>query len=102
VRLRVLLPPVENAVSGTAVHPMDIVRTRKGLTVEIGNIDAEGQLILCDALVFRRCCKIPKPTPWGYQRARRLAPRPEPATTAGARLRQAARLVRRTKGQLSR
>jgi leucyl aminopeptidase len=50
VRLRVLLPIVENAVSGNAVHPMDIVRTRKGLTVEIGNTDAEGRLILCDAL----------------------------------------------------
>src|SRR5712691_3175084 len=50
VRLRVLLPIVENAVSGNAVHPMDIIRTRKGLTVEIGNTDAEGRLILCDAL----------------------------------------------------
>ena len=50
VRLRVLLPLVENAVSGNAVHPLDIVRTRKGLTVEIGNTDAEGRLILCDAL----------------------------------------------------
>jgi leucyl aminopeptidase len=50
VRLRVLLPCVENAVSGNAVRPLDIVRTRKGLTVEIGNTDAEGRLILCDAL----------------------------------------------------
>jgi leucyl aminopeptidase len=50
VRLRVLLPCVENAVSGNAMRPMDIVRTRKGLTVEIGNTDAEGRLILCDAL----------------------------------------------------
>jgi leucyl aminopeptidase len=50
VRLRVLLPLVENAVAGNAVHPMDIIRTRKGLTVEIGNTDAEGRLILCDAL----------------------------------------------------
>ena len=50
VRLRVLLPLVENAVSGNAMRPMDIVRTRKGLTVEIGNTDAEGRLILCDAL----------------------------------------------------
>src|SRR5438270_6784445 len=50
VRLRMLLPLVENAVSGNAVHPMDIIRTRKGLTVEIGNTDAEGRLILCDAL----------------------------------------------------
>ena len=50
VRLRVLLPLVENAVSGNAMRPLDIVRTRKGLTVEIGNTDAEGRLILCDAL----------------------------------------------------
>jgi leucyl aminopeptidase len=50
VRLRVLLPCVENAVSDNAMRPLDIVRTRKGLTVEIGNTDAEGRLILCDAL----------------------------------------------------
>jgi leucyl aminopeptidase len=50
VRLRVLLPAVENAVSGNAMRPMDVVTTRKGLTVEIGNTDAEGRLILCDAL----------------------------------------------------
>jgi leucyl aminopeptidase len=50
VRLRVLMPCVENAVSGNAMRPRDIVRTRKGLTVEIGNTDAEGRLILCDAL----------------------------------------------------
>jgi leucyl aminopeptidase len=50
LRLRVLLPLVENSVSGNAIRPLDIVRTRKGLTVEIGNTDAEGRLILCDAL----------------------------------------------------
>jgi leucyl aminopeptidase len=50
IRLRVLLPCVENSVSGNAMRPLDIVRTRKGLTVEIGNTDAEGRLILCDAL----------------------------------------------------
>ena len=50
VRLRLLLPLVENSVSGNAMRPLDIVRTRKGLTVEIGNTDAEGRLILCDAL----------------------------------------------------
>jgi leucyl aminopeptidase len=50
VRLRVLLPLVENAVSGNAFHPLDVIRTRKGLTVEVGNTDAEGRLILCDAL----------------------------------------------------
>lgn len=50
VRLRVLVPAVENAISGNAFRPMDIIPTRKGLTVEIGNTDAEGRLILCDAL----------------------------------------------------
>ncbi|NBX03845.1 MAG: leucyl aminopeptidase family protein [Alphaproteobacteria bacterium] len=50
VHLRVLLPIVENAVSGNAMRPMDIVTTRSGITVEIGNTDAEGRLILCDAL----------------------------------------------------
>ena len=50
VRVRVLLPMVENSVSGNALRPRDNVRTRKGLTVEIGNTDAEGRLILCDAL----------------------------------------------------
>jgi leucyl aminopeptidase len=50
VRLRVLLPLVENSVSGNAMRPLDIVRTRNGLTVEVGNTDAEGRLILCDAL----------------------------------------------------
>jgi len=50
VRLRVLLPCVENSVAGNAMRPRDIVKTRKGLTVEIGNTDAEGRLILCDAL----------------------------------------------------
>ncbi len=50
ISLRVLLPIVENAVSGNAMRPLDIVASRKGLTVEIGNTDAEGRLILCDAL----------------------------------------------------
>ena len=50
VRLRVLVPAVENSISGNAMRPLDVIRTRKGLTVEIGNTDAEGRLILCDAL----------------------------------------------------
>ncbi|MDF2866800.1 MAG: pepB [Gammaproteobacteria bacterium] len=50
IRLRVLLPIVENSVSGNAFRPGDIIQTRKGLTVEIDNTDAEGRLILCDAL----------------------------------------------------
>jgi len=50
VRLRVLVPAVENSVAGNAFRPLDVVRSRKGMTVEIGNTDAEGRLILCDAL----------------------------------------------------
>ncbi|MDX2072758.1 MAG: leucyl aminopeptidase family protein [Alphaproteobacteria bacterium] len=50
VELRVLLPIVENAIAGNAMRPLDIIKTRKGITVEIGNTDAEGRLILCDAL----------------------------------------------------
>jgi len=50
IRLRVLIPAVENAVSGAAVRPGDIVKSRKGLNVEIDNTDAEGRLILADAL----------------------------------------------------
>jgi leucyl aminopeptidase len=50
VRLRVLVPAVENSVSGNAFRPLDVLATRKGLSVEIGNTDAEGRLILCDAL----------------------------------------------------
>jgi leucyl aminopeptidase len=50
VRLRVLLPTVENSVSGNAMRPSDVLRTRKGITVEVGNTDAEGRLILCDAI----------------------------------------------------
>ncbi len=50
LRLRVLIPAVENAISGAAFRPGDIFRSRKGLTVEIGNTDAEGRLVLADAL----------------------------------------------------
>ncbi len=50
LRLRVLIPAVENSVSGNAYRPLDVIRTRKGLNVEIGNTDAEGRVILCDAL----------------------------------------------------
>jgi leucyl aminopeptidase len=50
VRLRVLLPIVENSIAGNAFRPQDVVVTRKGISVEIGNTDAEGRLILCDAL----------------------------------------------------
>jgi len=50
VRLRVLIPAVENAVAGNALRPLDVVKTRKGLTVEIGNTDAEGRVVLSDCL----------------------------------------------------
>jgi leucyl aminopeptidase len=50
VRLRLLIPAVENSVSGNALRPLDVIRSRKGTTVEIGNTDAEGRLILADAL----------------------------------------------------
>ena len=50
VRLRVLVPAVENSVSGNALRPLDVVRTRGGPTVEIGNTDAEGRVVLADAL----------------------------------------------------
>ncbi|HZE45793.1 MAG TPA: leucyl aminopeptidase family protein [Xanthobacteraceae bacterium] len=52
LRLRVLIPAVENSISGAAFRPRDIYRSRKGLTVEIGNTDAEGRLILADALAL--------------------------------------------------
>ncbi len=50
LRLVVLVPAVENAVSAEAMRPGDVISTRKGLTIEIGNTDAEGRLILADAL----------------------------------------------------
>jgi leucyl aminopeptidase len=52
VRLRVLIPAVENAVAGNAFRPLDVFTSRKGLTVEIGNTDAEGRLVLADALAL--------------------------------------------------
>jgi leucyl aminopeptidase len=52
LRLRLLVPAVENAIDGSAFRPGDILDSRKGLTVEIGNTDAEGRLILADALAL--------------------------------------------------
>lgn len=52
VRLRVIIPCVENAVAGNAFRPGDVLPSRKGLTVEIGNTDAEGRLVLADALAL--------------------------------------------------
>jgi leucyl aminopeptidase len=52
IRLRVLVPAVENAIAGNAFRPGDVLTSRKGVTVEIGNTDAEGRLVLADALAF--------------------------------------------------
>jgi len=52
VKLRVLVPAVENSISATSFRPRDIYRSRKGISVEIGNTDAEGRLILADALAL--------------------------------------------------
>jgi leucyl aminopeptidase len=52
VRLRLVIPAVENSISGNAFRPGDVLKSRKGLSVEIGNTDAEGRLILADALSF--------------------------------------------------
>src|SRR5262245_54202858 len=52
VRLRMLVPAVENSIDGSAFRPLDVYRSRAGLTVEIGNTDAEGRLILADALAL--------------------------------------------------
>ena len=52
IRLRVLIPAVENAISGNAFRPGDILKSRQGVTVEIGNTDAEGRLVLADAMAF--------------------------------------------------
>jgi leucyl aminopeptidase len=52
VRLRILIPAVENSISGTSFRPRDIYTSRKGISVEIGNTDAEGRLVLADALTL--------------------------------------------------
>ncbi len=52
IRLRVLVPAVENVISGNALKPKDILTSRKGLTVEVNDTDAEGRLILADALAY--------------------------------------------------
>lgn len=50
VRLRVLIGAAENSISGNAIRPGDVIPTRKGITVEVNNTDAEGRLVLCDAI----------------------------------------------------
>jgi leucyl aminopeptidase len=56
VRLAILLPVAENAISGDAIRPGDVIASRKGLSIEIGNTDAEGRLVLADALT--RACEL--------------------------------------------
>jgi leucyl aminopeptidase len=52
VRLRIIIPAVENSISGASFRPRDVYRSRKGISVEVGNTDAEGRLILADALTL--------------------------------------------------
>jgi len=52
VNLRVIIPAVENLISGDSLKPGDIIKTRKGITIEVANTDAEGRLILADALAL--------------------------------------------------
>ncbi len=52
INLRVLIPAVENSISGNSYRPSDIINSRKGLSVEVGNTDAEGRLVLADALTY--------------------------------------------------
>ena len=69
VRLQVLVPVVENAISGDAMRPGDVIASRKGLAIEIGNTDAEGRLILADALA--RAGELTRPTPHRHRHADR-------------------------------
>jgi leucyl aminopeptidase len=59
VCLRVLIPAVENSIAGNAMRPLDILTSRKGVTVEVGNTDAEGRLVLADAL-WEACSEDPQ------------------------------------------
>ena len=52
LRLQLLIPAVDNAIAGNAYRPGDVIKTRAGLHIEIGNTDAEGRVILCDALAY--------------------------------------------------
>ena len=59
VRLRVLIPTAGNMVAGNSFRPMDILKSRQGLTVEVGNTDAEGRLVLADAMTYASESKHP-------------------------------------------
>ncbi len=54
MRLRILIPAAENSIAGNAFRPGDVLASRAGKTVEIGNTDAEGRLVLADALALGR------------------------------------------------
>ena len=58
VRLRVIVPAVENSIGSDAFRPSDVIASRSGLTVEIGNTDAEGRLVLADALTWHAPCGV--------------------------------------------
>jgi len=88
VRLRVLVPAVENAIAGNAYRPGDVLRTRKGISVEVGNTDAEGRLVLADALALADA-EATGPAGGSRDAHRRSAHRPR-AGTAG-RVRHARR-----------
>ena len=49
IKLRVLIPVVENSISGNSIRPLDVIKSRSGKTIEIGHTDAEGRVILADA-----------------------------------------------------
>ncbi|MEO1401410.1 MAG: leucyl aminopeptidase family protein [Cyanobacteria bacterium J06635_1] len=59
IRLRMLIPAVENSIAGQAMRPLDVLTSRKGITVEVGNTDAEGRLVLADAL-WEACSEDPQ------------------------------------------
>ena len=59
IRLRVLIPAVENSIAGDAMRPLDVLASRKGVSVEVGNTDAEGRLVLADAL-WEACSETPR------------------------------------------
>ena len=100
VRLRVLIPAVENAIAGNAFRPGDILKSRKGPTVEIGNTDAEGRLVLADALAL---ADEEEPEPPGRHgdadRRRPGGARPRPAALLHRRRRLRVRLAAAAKEQ---
>ena len=72
---------VENSISGTAMRPLDVIRTRKGMTVEVGNTDAEGRLVLCDLLA--EACEESPVTAGGLRHADRRRARCARSGSAG-------------------